>query len=308
MGGTGGQAYYLTPEYATVKERKPFNVNALRCVRQALAIDPSNVTGEVVRLLLLWRNKEFAKARAGLDRLTTLNGINASISHAEGFSRAAMGQTKAAIPYLEKAVILDPANSVVRHTFGIVLFNSGDLDGAKTTFQKGLDLGFSGASSYLANIAFMQGDSDAAIDIFLTGYDTFGQFYATQFQDRSLWEVAAKGYYSGKEADRLKLLAVIDAYMQSPDPIIDWVAIEVYLRAGEAKAFMDTFEAHTPANTIYALTNLWGEMETSRKVRQHPDFQGFAKRNGLLEYWQTYGWPDKCRPVEGNDPDAFECD
>jgi len=154
----------------------------------------------------------------------------------------------------------------------------------------------------------MQGDSDAAIDVFLSGYDTFGQFYATQFQDRSLWEIAAKGYFSGKETDRLKMVALLNAYVQSPEPTVDWAIMGSYLRAGEAKAFMDAFEAYPIANTSFALLNLWGELETSRKVRQHPDFQGFAKRNGLLEYWQTYGWPDKCRPVASNDPDAFACD
>jgi len=303
-----GHAYFLTPEYRTVKDRKPFNANAQRYARQALAIDPSNITGEMVLLLSLWRNKEFTKARAGLDRLTALYGINASISHAEGFSRAAMGQTKAAIPYLEKTVNLDPANSIVRHTLGVALFNSGDLVGAKTNLQRSSDLGFFGASAYLAIIAFTQGDSETAVNYILSLYDAIGHYYATQFQDRSLWEIAAKGYFSGKETDRLKILAIADAYMQSPDPIVDWAMMEIYLRTGEAKSFMDTFEAHPPANTVFALTTLWDDLETSRKVRQHPDFQGFAKRNGLLEYWQTYGWPDKCRPVKGGGPDDFTCD
>ncbi|PHR52612.1 MAG: hypothetical protein COA47_17700, partial [Robiginitomaculum sp.] len=70
----------------------------------------------------------------------------------------------------------------------------------------------------------------------------------------------------------------------------------------------DAFEAHPVANPEFVFLNLWNAQEISRKVRQHPGFPGFAKRNGLLDYWQTYGWPDKCRPIAGDDPDAFVCD
>lgn len=303
-----GYAYYLTPKYRTVKDQGSFNTKAQMYVDKALSIDPSNITAEALSLRLLRRNKEFTKVRAGLDRLTVLNRQNADIVYIEGYSRAAMGQTTAAIPYLEKAVNLDPANGAVRHVLGIALFHSGNLDGAKVLFQQSLDFGFPGSITNLANIAFLQGNSEAAIDQFLSLYDAVGNNFSTQFRDRSLWEVAAKGFYSGKEADRLKLLAQVDAYVQSPDPIVDWTIMGSYLRAGEAKAFMGAFEAYPIANTGYALLNFWGEQETSRKLRQHPDFQGFAKRNGLLEYWQTYGWPDKCRPVKNGGPDVFECD
>lgn len=303
-----GHAYYLTPNFTTMKDLKLFNANALRCASKALVIDPSNIRAKVVLLNLLRRNKEFTKAQADHDQLAALNGQNAILSFAQGFSRAAMGQTKAAISDLEKAANLDPTNGFLLQILGLALLNSGDLDGAKTNFQKSLDLGFFGVNVNLADIAFWQDDSDAAIDIFLHGYDTIGKYLATQFQDRSLWEIAAKGYYSGKETDRLKLLALINAYVRSPGPIMDWTIIELYLRTGAPKAFMNTFEAHPIPNPNFAFLNLWGEQETNRKVRQHPDFQGFAKRNGLLEYWQTYGWPDKCRPVKGSGPDVFECD
>jgi tetratricopeptide (TPR) repeat protein len=41
-----------------------------------------------------------------------------------------------------------------------------------------------------------------------------------------------------------------------------------------------------------------------REMRQLPRFKEFAREVGLVDYWQTYGWPDLCRPV-GNDD--FAC-
>jgi TolB-like protein len=43
-----------------------------------------------------------------------------------------------------------------------------------------------------------------------------------------------------------------------------------------------------------------------RDMRQLPRFKEFAREVGFVAYWQTYGWPDLCRPV-GDDGD-FECD
>jgi hypothetical protein len=41
-----------------------------------------------------------------------------------------------------------------------------------------------------------------------------------------------------------------------------------------------------------------------RDMRQLPRFKEFAREVGLVAYWQTYGWPDLCRPVGDDD---FTC-
>lgn len=40
------------------------------------------------------------------------------------------------------------------------------------------------------------------------------------------------------------------------------------------------------------------------EVRKHPGFKNLARGLGLVAYWQSYGWPDFCRPAEHGD---FEC-
>ncbi len=42
-----------------------------------------------------------------------------------------------------------------------------------------------------------------------------------------------------------------------------------------------------------------------RAMRQLPQFRAFLREVGIVDYWQTYGWPDICRARAGDD---FECD
>ena len=55
------------------------------------------------------------------------------------------------------------------------------------------------------------------------------------------------------------------------------------------------------------LNFLWYPDAWSRKARQSPAFQGFAKRIGLVDYWKKNRWPDLCSPTPENGPDAFTC-
>jgi len=41
------------------------------------------------------------------------------------------------------------------------------------------------------------------------------------------------------------------------------------------------------------------------EVRQTPRFKALVKRMGLVDYWNRFGWPDICRPLDNGD---FMCD
>jgi TolB-like protein len=42
-----------------------------------------------------------------------------------------------------------------------------------------------------------------------------------------------------------------------------------------------------------------------KEMRQLPEFKAFLREIGIVAYWQEYGWPDICRPLDGDD---FICD
>jgi hypothetical protein len=40
-------------------------------------------------------------------------------------------------------------------------------------------------------------------------------------------------------------------------------------------------------------------------MRRLPEFKAYMHEIGMVAYWQEYGWPDICRPLEAG---YFECD
>jgi adenylate cyclase len=44
-----------------------------------------------------------------------------------------------------------------------------------------------------------------------------------------------------------------------------------------------------------------------RAFREHPRFIELAARDGLTAFWDRFGAPDFCRPVEGPPP-RMECE
>jgi len=54
-----------------------------------------------------------------------------------------------------------------------------------------------------------------------------------------------------------------------------------------------------PARALY----LW--FPQLKEMRQLPEFKALLREIGIVAYWQEYGWPEICRPV---DNDTFTCD
>jgi TolB-like protein/DNA-binding winged helix-turn-helix (wHTH) protein len=50
---------------------------------------------------------------------------------------------------------------------------------------------------------------------------------------------------------------------------------------------------------------VWAWLPQLAEMRQLPEFRAYMREIGLVEYWQQYGWPPFCRPVDEHD---FECE
>ena len=66
-----------------------------------------------------------------------------------------------------------------------------------------------------------------------------------------------------------------------------------------AFAAMRSVVTEASVRTVY----LW--LPQLKEMRQLPEFKAFLREIGIVAYWQEYGWPDICRPV---DNDTFTCD
>lgn len=79
--------------------------------------------------------------------------------------------------------------------------------------------------------------------------------------------------------------------------IADWAAY-----FGDLEFAMDALEKGLDIQ-VSGIFNIW--YPTMREVRQRPRFKEFVMEIGLVDYWNEFGWPDICRPLDNGD---FECD
>jgi len=45
----------------------------------------------------------------------------------------------------------------------------------------------------------------------------------------------------------------------------------------------------TPFYSFYFL--FWGHHAPANTIREHPDFEKFCDKIGLIKAWETFGWP-----------------
>ena len=68
---------------------------------------------------------------------------------------------------------------------------------------------------------------------------------------------------------------------------------------GNADLLFRALYDHVSLANMLALLALWVDFDPIRQIWQHPDFIPFARRIGMADAWDKYGWPDLL-PAPGN--------
>jgi hypothetical protein len=151
------------------------------------------------------------------------------------------------------------------------------------------------AGMVLSSAAAKKGDHVRGVEEFSRGFGAF----QTGFGKEEF--VAIYHGVFGNEAARKAALGVVARYPN------DQLTGAFLLMLGEPEQSFANFEASSSGLSDGYLNWLWLPEDYSRKARQNPAFQGFAKRIGLVDYWKQNRWPDLCQPAPDNGPDAFTC-
>ena len=219
----------------------------------------------------------------------------------QGFYRAVLGQTERAIPYMEKALESDPFNGSWVHNLAWAEIAAGNLDKAEELARRSVDLGYVIAVFSVAECFMQRGDKQGAIDYLNSVYDQV-KAYSVHFQNHQVWDIALQAMFTQSPEARQGVSDYLTNFLNSPEGVANIASVGGFHLIGEPEKFMQAYELNKFAGGSFVLTRIWNDRETSKKLRQHPDFPGFAQRVGLLAAWEKFGWPDKCRPP----PETFE--
>ncbi|PYK20405.1 MAG: hypothetical protein DME56_07620, partial [Verrucomicrobia bacterium] len=208
---------------------------------------------------------------------------------------AAMGRMAETETVNDRALAADPANALVIFYKAMARWNRGDKATAVKLAKRTEALGGPLGELVLGYSAAADGDPDAGAESFSQGFSAFKSGFSKE-------ELALifRGSY-GDEAKRKAGLAVIAAHPH------DQFAGTLLLLLGEPEQSFASFERDGIGLSDAYYTFLWQPDAWSRKARQHPAFQAFAKRIGLVDYWKQNRWPDLCQPTPERGPDAFTC-
>ena len=208
---------------------------------------------------------------------------------------AAMGRIAESETANDRALGADQANALFTFYKAMGRWDRGDKVTAVKLAKRTEALGSPLGGITLGFVAAAEGDPDSGAESFSQGFGAF----KSGFSKEEL-SVIFRGSY-GDEAKRKAALAVIAAHPH------DQFAGTLLLLLGEPEQSFASFERDGIGLSDAYYTFLWQPDAWSRKARQHPAFQGFAKRIGLVDYWKENRWPDQCSPTPGNGPDAFTC-
>ncbi len=208
---------------------------------------------------------------------------------------AATGRTAEAEAVNDRALKADPGNALLIFYKALLRWRTGDIDTAMKLVKRVDALGGPFAGMIRCQIAAREGDHARGAEEFAHGFSAF----RTEFSKEDFVAIY-RGVY-GDEAARKAALAVVARH---PD---DEMAGTLLLMLAEPEQSFALFERSSSGLSDGYLNWLWVPQEYGRKARQHPAFQDFAKRIGLVDYWKQNRWPDVCHPAPEQGPDAFTC-
>ena len=228
------------------------------------------------------QRRKWIEAEKAYRRAEELGFANTAGS-AHGILLMATGDFSRAREVDEIGRSIDPLNPVLR---AFLLLSQG-LDGAVIEAFEEFERGQAIYNEWALGDTFMlwlrlgNGDIDSADEIALSGPIN----------------EAAKLHFDAPDQALIALreLSVDDANANQPQQteIAMWAAY-----FGDPRFAFETMQGLIARNTqtLYAI---W--LPQMAAVRQLPEFKALIRDVGFIEYWNEFGWPDICRPLNGDD-------
>ena len=262
--------------------------------RRALALDPNDAEAYAALSYNQFSQRHYLEMVEPMRRALQNDPDNSAANYWAANESAAMGRTTDTEVRLDAMLRNDPANVLALFYKGFILWRASDAAGMLEMARRiGNDSPF--AQFLLASYSASIGDYEHGAKQYAIAERALG----AQLTVAEL-EAVYRGSYQG-EALRQAALKIVAAHSDD-----DW-APTFLLQLGEPARSFAAFEQGKSGLSDGYLNYLWTPEAWSRKARQDPSFQGFAKRMGMVDYWKRYGWPDPCKPTPAAGPDAFAC-
>lgn len=231
---------------------------------------------------------------------TSMSQVNTSYG---SFLRHA-GRLQDSIPYLERARRLDPLNPDISMRLSTAYMSLGRLNDALTEAERGTAMGVVAFTVFLTGnkiyIALLENDWNLALEL-MSGEAVWVTAYGPNLPNGL--DVARDIAQGNVDEGLNKMRAMLDSGLS---PVFNTAIAPLAVIGGDVELALqfNSNEANPNTNDRFGSTAIWSDFYAG--MRQLEGFREMAREAGLADYWLSTGnWPDKCRPLEGNDD--FEC-
>ena len=284
----------LTPSVERVKNSR----DAAQCAQCAISLDPGQGHAFSIMGIHEWTQFNPARALELSFEAFARDPNDADVISRLGSCLLYLGKTREGLPFIEQSVARDPIYGRNHVMLSSAYLSIGEVDKAIAAGRRMVDLGFPGmwlAVAYMAagdHVAAVKAHYDSRIYLGTTIMRPPGMPVMDDAARDAYFDIAARGIFSGKAADRAvycKMLDGLHATMADPyDSSIAFPAIWM----GHADLVMKLYsECIHPAN-MFSLMSLWIDIDPINRTRLHPGFMQFAEKIGMVEAWEKFGWPD----------------
>jgi TolB-like protein len=288
-------ALAVEPQYANADWQTNWAA-ADKAARRAIELDAKSAEAYAALGYIDFSRRRYREMVAPAQRAITIDPNDVTANFWLANQLAATGRTTEAEAVNDRALKADPGNALIIFYKGTLRWREHDSDAALKLARRVDALGSPLGGMILFQLAAANGDHDRGAEEFARGFSVF----RSGFHKEELTEVY-RGIY-GDEAARKAALAVVAQH-----PADELAGTLLLLLAYPEQSFA-WFEQSGSGLSDGYLNWLWLPIDNLRKVRQHPAFQSFAKRIGLVDYWKQNRWPDVCQPAPEKGPDAFTCE
>ncbi len=279
---TLGLAYVTIIGY-TEETKDTMGPPAEAAARKALSLDPTLAEPRAVLANISHDRFDWAEAEAQYHE-----AIQADPNNSIGYLWMSVllveaGRMNDALPYLGKALELDPASGVINGWLASAHMNLGQLDEALRYADAAVDLGWGFGNVVRGRVLYERGDYEAARESFRQGPIR-----------RNPELVAALDPVFEAYGDETKLPAALAAIEQVVIIDPNFGPYFFYLDFVLANRFYESSQQAVDKYDHYIFRDIWPPR--LQVIREDERFVKLVIDFGLLDYWRSHGWPDKCEP------------
>jgi len=284
-------ALWLLTSYDRSLDRAVWYERAEASAKFALEIDPDSTEALGALAAVYSKRGALDQAASLFDRIRSIDGSKSDVVSWEATLHIRLGYFAGMESELAREYRRDPLNEHIAWALADVLIYSGKPAQA-IIILKGIQH-FSYRDYYLALAAIYSGEYVVAREL-LKGVRMRSGIMPPAYADLVI--DALEFPSQREEIGQIIVNATLAGELEK------LVGFESLLMIGSPRAFDLGIDPVDDIKNLQLHAQIWNNWAV--EIRRDPRFKDWVRELGYVDFWQKYGWPDRCRPTSLND---FEC-